>query len=177
MQSFHPPHIYQDQTIYFITAKTINGLPLFNTHRKKDIFLQVFSHLQQEESINVFAWVLHDNHYHVLLKTPSARAIIKFITRLHASTARLLNTFDKMPQRKVWYQYWDRCIRSERDFWERFNYIHHNPVKHGYVTHQEALKEYPYSSYQTWHLRKGETWMASCFMEYPIIDFSVENDD
>lgn len=38
-------------------------------------------------------------------------------------------------ERGIWQRrYWEHCIRDERDYEKHVDYIHFNPVKHGYVT-------------------------------------------
>ena len=38
-------------------------------------------------------------------------------------------------ERGLWQRrYWEHLIRGERDFARHVDYIHYNPVKHGYVT-------------------------------------------
>jgi putative transposase len=64
-------------------------------------------------------------------------------------------------------------MRSEKDYWVRFNYIHHNPVKHGYVS---QMADWAFSSYCYYHERKGEEWLADTFSQYPIVDFSDPRD-
>ena len=47
-------------------------------------------------------------------------------------------------KRGIWQRwYWIHLIRDKRDFKMRMDYIHHNPVKHGYV---KKAKDWPYSS-------------------------------
>jgi len=74
----------------------------------------------------------------------------------------------------VWHNYWDTGIRTEADYWARFNYIHHNPVKHGYVPRTE---DWLYSSYRYYLERKGEEWMTDALRRYPIVDFTDLRDD
>ena len=51
---------------------------------------------------------------------------------------------DARPGRQVWWSYWDRCLWTEGDFWSRINYIHRNPVKHGYA---ETPEQWAHSSW------------------------------
>jgi putative transposase len=55
------------------------------------------------------------------------------IRRIHAITARFINRVDKEPGRKVWYNYWDKCVRTESTLRAYLNYVHTNAAKHGYV--------------------------------------------
>ncbi len=50
-----------------------------------------------------------------------------------------------MVGRRVWYNYWDTCIRSEGEYLARLKYIIQNPERHGIV---DDFREYPFSSYQ-----------------------------
>jgi putative transposase len=65
-------------------------------------------------------------------------------------------------------------MRTEKDFWTRFNYIHNNPVKHGYVKRPE---EWEFSSYQYYLRTHGPEWLQDVFMSYPVIDYSDGRDD
>jgi REP element-mobilizing transposase RayT len=143
--------------------------------------------------VRLYAWVLLANHYHLLLKTGSL-PIYKFIKRLHGESAVRLSKLDDAPGRKVWYQYWDRFPRNKRDFWAYFNYIHINPMKHGYVrvlpddvlvvegrcaqivperaldVHR-CLAQYPHSSYHYYRRVYGEAFLTDAWMRYPIPDY------
>jgi len=49
-------------------------------------------------------------------------------------------------ERGIWQRrYWEHTIRDEEDFVRHIEYIHFNPVKHGYV---ERVEEWPFSSFQ-----------------------------
>ena len=46
---------------------------------------------------------------------------------------------------KIWQdRYWDHLIRDEHDLVQHVNYIHYNPVKHGYV---DKVCDWPFSSF------------------------------
>ena len=94
-----------------------------------------------------------------------------FINRLHGSTSYYINKKCNSHGKKIWQNYWDRIVRDEKDFWFKFNYIHYNPVKHGYVNEPD---QWAYSSYRHFLLEKGETWIADCWQSYPIIEYDFE---
>lgn len=131
-REFHPPHIYQKDSCYFITGAVVGPRPLFNTHEKRSLLRDKLKEEIVALGFSLYAWVILSDHYHLLLKT-SAVPIHTFIQRLHSKSAIELNKLDTAPGRQVWYQYWDRFPRNDRDFWSYFNYIHVNPIKHGYV--------------------------------------------
>lgn len=179
----HPPHIFQDASFYFITTRTVNKKCYFNTDEKKSILKSSLKAGLQKYNFDLYAWVILSNHYHLFIRINYSLNLPKFIKAINGRSSFLLNKFEDRENRKIWYQYWDRCIRSEKDFWARFNYIHHNPIKHGYIKnpdqlflYQFSLFLYQFSSYNQWLKKNGPEWMTSCFSQYPIVDFTCEND-
>lgn len=117
------------------------------------------------------AWVLLENHYHFLIYLKSAQVLPTFVKQLHGLSSYKINKIEDSFGRAIWYSYWDRCIRDEKDFWTKFNYIHNNPIKHGYVG---ALDKWAYSSYKDWVNKKGQDWMVDVFQSYPVLVYSFE---
>ena len=55
-------------------------------------------------------------------------------------------------QSTLWqHRFWEHTIRDERDFVRHVNYIHWNPVKHGYV---KRVVDWPYSSFHR-YIKQG----------------------
>ena len=120
-------------------------------------------------NIKVFAWVILSNHYHLLIHVRKKNDLVRFIKSFHGKSAIEFNRLDSRLGRKVWANYWDHGIRNAADFWKHFNYIHHNPIKHGYSSN---MQDYQFSSYNEWITKKGVEWIESCFSSYPIADFT-----
>ncbi len=172
----HPLHIYEDEMIYFITARTIKKEKFFNTDEKKKILYQALKKSLENYCYLPFAWIILSNHYHLLFKAKRGEDLGSFISSLGSLSSKDLNKLDNQKGRSVWFQYWDYCPRNEKDFYQHFNYIHHNPVKHEYMKTQEEVLKNQFCSYKQWIEKKGEEWMSDCFATYPIIDFTVEGD-
>jgi putative transposase len=106
-----------------------------------------------------------------LLASEYAKEVVRDAIRILAPDYRLII--------RAWvildnhYHLWDTCIRTDSDLWTRFNYIHQNPVKHGYVQH---LEEWRFSSYSYFLRTKGKEWMDDCWERYPVVDF-LDRDD
>ena len=166
-----PPHLYVDQKWYFITAHTIGRTPLFISNVQKSIWVNEFISLIKKFEVDIAAWVLLRDHYHPLCYFDKSTQIPNFLKTLHGVTSYRLNKFDQKQGRKVWYSYWDRLIRDEADYWTKFNYIHYNPIKHGYVN---DLTNWEFSSYIEHLEKKGEDWFADCWASYPVISFDFE---
>lgn len=169
----HPPHLYLNNTWYIFTGSTYQRHHLFKKANYKDIIRDQLKSLVIEFNLQLTAWVILDNHYHILIKSQLGSALPQFFGQLHGRTSFEINGLDKTRGRQVWRNYWDTCIGVDSDYWTRFNYIHHNPIKHGYVT---RIEDWPYSSYHFYLEHKGADWLADTFRQYPIIDFTDPKD-
>ena len=162
-----PPHLYMDASWYFVTASTVNKEHILLTDEHFNLWVVTFKELISEFKMEMAAWAAMPNHCHLLFKPNRAEELGRFMKRLNGSTARKLNLLDNMQGRKVWYSYWDRCMRSEHDFWTRFNYIHFNPVKHGYV---DDPKDWEFSSYSFYVRNDENNWLDEKLSEFPLSD-------
>jgi len=96
---------------------------------------------------------------------------------INGRSSYMLNRLEKKSGRRIWYSYWDTCIRNIDDFYTRFNYIHNNPIKHKYINSLDELPLYKYSSYSYYLETKGQEWISDIFIRYPIIDYVEKYDD
>lgn len=157
-----------------ITGATYQKHRLLKPQGHKDLVRDQLKALLHEFGLKLDAWVILDNHYHLLLKSRLGKKLPSFFGRLHGRTSFDLNGRDGTRGRQVWHNYWDTCIREETDYWTRFNYIHHNPIKHGYVLGSE---DWPFSSYHYYLEHKGRDWLRDAFLQYPVVDFTDPDDD
>lgn len=198
LKDHRPPHIYLDNQIYFVTSRTYKEICYFNSNEKKEIFVEILNDSIKKFNIKIFAWVLLDNHYHLLFNIDNSLAAVtpneqnmlrnntrkgvtcgaeilpRFINYLHSVSALRINRLNNISRRKIWYQYWDYCIRNKADFFKHFNYIHNNPIKHSKVENIEKLEQYKYSSFNLWIKKENREFVDDCFIKYPVLDFSVE---
>lgn len=144
----NPPHLFRANAIYLITASTYQKEPIIYPDDRKALWQDAFLMAAKLYDWVVIAWVVLNNHYHTLVEAPdNPLNLSKFIGSYHQFTARQWNDADGTPGRKVWWNYWDTCIRTEKDFQNRLHYVFWNPVKHGLAETPEA---YPFSNYQAY---------------------------
>lgn len=169
-----PYHLYLDDHIYFISTHIYDNQPILRlASRKAELKKKLDDEIAKKGS-QIIAWVILDNHYHLLIKVKKGEYLQKIFGFTHGSTSYKWNREDNQKGRTVWKNYWDHCIRDERDYWKHFNYIYHNPVKHNYV---EYMENYEFSSFKDYVELNGYEWIMSAFEQHPIIDYSVEHDD
>ncbi len=168
MHDHHPPHLFLDDTWYLITAATLDHARHLAGEESKTIVRDTLRSLVLRFDIRLLAWVILDNHYHLLLRPKHGEALSQLVRQLHGRSSREINLHDKAQGRQIWHNYWDTRVRSESDLWVHVNYVHNNPVKHGYVKDLGAWK---FSSYAYYRRTKGEEWLLDCLQRYPVIDF------
>jgi putative transposase len=171
--SNRPKHIFQDNSIYFITARTIDGQWFLRPDKYKTILLDTIKIKTKKFGFSLVSYAILQNHYHLLLKIGKADHLPKFIRELNGASAREINKADFAIDRKIWWNYYDHVIRNEDDFYKHLNYIHQNPIKHGL---SDTL-EYKFTSYNAWLKIKGKTYLDHSFEKYPIVDFLVGGDE
>jgi len=169
-----PTHIYADNTNYFVTGTILHHAHLLAPAAHKQYLQEEVLNLAPDYGLDIKAWVILNNHYHILFRLVDGEKLPHFINRFHSKTATTFNQWDNQAGRQVWWNYWDWCICNEQDYWRHFNYIHYNPIKHGYV---EQLRDWPYSSLLTYLETEGREWVDDCWRSYPIREFQVEKDD
>ncbi len=68
-----------------------------------------------------------------------------FARGLDEETALRTSSMLARRERGLWQRrYWEHAIRDDIDLERHVDYIHYNPVKHGYVSH---VQDWPYSSF------------------------------
>jgi putative transposase len=165
-----PPHWAMGFTSqYLITASCFEHEPIVGKRscRLTDCEEQVLGACQQYAT-KIYAWCVLPNHYHILLGTRHIRSLCKELGRFHGRSSFRWNGEDCSRGRKVWFRCFDREIRSEGHFWATLNYIHHNPVHHGYV---EKWQNWIWSSSKQFVDRVGRERAKQIWKDYPILDY------
>jgi putative transposase len=158
----------------FLTVVTHERRPLFKD-AQNILRLRAAAQTVMNEMPFCFeaAVILHD-HFHVLWTMPEGdtnyskrmgRLKVEFTHALRGRNALPANVSAsrrKHRESDVWQRrFMEHTIKDEQDFEDHLNYIHYNPVKHGYVRCPHA---WPYSSFNKWIARDVYTqkWACSC---------------
>jgi len=121
----------------------------------------------------IFAWCILPNHYHILVRTDNIKLLRKEIGKFHGRSARFWNKEDEAQGRQVWFNFFDRKMKSNRHFWASVNYIHHNSVKHDYA---EKWQDWAFSSAGVFLEKHGKAETLKIWNEYPILDYGKDWD-
>jgi len=145
---------------FFFTLKTECNAHIFSERQSVLLLGQVFRETKARWPFEIRAVVLLPDHLHAIWSLPSGDddystrwAWLKkeFTKRyLAGGGAEQPTTASRVRNRRrgVWQRrFWEHTIRDERDFDAHFDYIHWNPVKHGYV---DCPADWRYSSFHRW---------------------------
>jgi putative transposase len=136
---------------------------MFSSERRTDFESLLLAALRDLQA-QIFSWVILSNHYHVLLGIENLDPLSTVLKKLHGSTAREWNLADGVQgTRRVWYRYNDRKIRGDRHFYRALNYVHYNPVKHGYVA---SVYDWPWSSVHSYLEVQGRDWLREHWQRF-----------
>ncbi|NOQ63446.1 MAG: transposase [Methyloprofundus sp.] len=137
---------YQPGARYFFTVVTANRKPLLieNINRLR----VAFKTCKERYPFEIDAIVVLPDHLHTLWRLPEGDAdfskrwmVIK--RQFSSGLPREDTSASKIKKREkgIWQRrFWEHCIRNE-DEWRRYmDYIHFNPVKHGYVNNPADWK-------------------------------------
>jgi putative transposase len=114
---------------------------------------------------SLYAWCILPNHYHALVKTNRIRELRQALGRFHGRSSCKWNEEDGSRGRKVWHNCFERPMKTRRHFWATLNYVHHNPVHHGYVEHWQ---DWPWSSAREFIEAVGKPRALELWLAYPI---------
>ena len=160
----------QDTCPYFITATTVNWIPLFSNPEITSILLASLRFLIESQRITLFAYVVMENHLHLIAASP---ALSGEIAKFKSFTARKSIDYyleykygfilDQLAFHKLKhkmdrsYQFWQEGSHPQRMqnaavMKQKVDYIHANPVRRGYV---ELPEHWRYSSAGTYAGTEG----------------------
>lgn len=168
-----PPHPIKNSAFYLITVPCYEHKHRINTEARRQQLLDVVFDKFINEGIEILAWVIIPNHYHLLIKNVDFPLLSKTFRSIHGPLARQWNLEDNRTG-KIWCSYSDRAIRSQKHYYTVINYIHNNPVKHNCVRSPYEWKQ----SSVHWYLENnGRDWLRSCWVEYPVKTYGKTWDD
>ena len=127
-----------------------------------------------ERCLETFAWCVLPNHYHLLVRTDRVKTLRRSLGQFHGRSSRAWNQEEGRTGRQVWFNCFERAMKSEGHFYASLNYVHHNPVKDGYVG---KWTDWPFSSAREFVERVGREEAARLWKEFPILDYGKGWDD
>jgi putative transposase len=170
-----PPHQASEHTRYHVTAACFEHRPCIGYDAARlQAFCDTLLGVLASGGTMIHAWCVLPNHYHALIQTTNILNVLAELGRMHGRLSFAWNGEENTRGRQVWCGATERYMRNEAHFWATLNYVHHNPVHHGYV---ERWSEWPFSSARDYLDQMGREFAALTWRAYPVLDYGAGWDD
>ncbi len=149
---------------FFFTVVTCARVPIFSDSVACKLLGVVFREAISKWPMDLNAIVLLPDHLHMICSLPAGDDeyskrigwIKKEFTKRWLVSGGGESTISQSKRnerrRGIWQpRFWEHTIEEDEDFDNHFDYIHWNPVKHGYV---KCPKDWPHSSFHR-HVKAG----------------------
>ena len=141
---------------YFFTVVTADRTPVFNSPAAVACLRTSFSSVMQRFPFVIDAMVVLQDHLHSIWTLPEGDHDFSRRWRLiktgFTKGARDIPGLPVYVNGSLWQKrFWEHTIRDGQGFERHVDYIHFNPVKHGYVA---RASDWPYSSFHR-YVREG----------------------
>ena len=112
-----------------------------------------FAEIKKRHPFDIIAICVLPEHLHLLIKLPEndhnypmrIRMIKAKFSQFLPKTENISLSRTRKNERGIWQRrYWEHTIRNQQDLEQHIDYIHINPVKHGYVN---RVADWQYSSF------------------------------
>jgi putative transposase len=135
---------------------TVNLAERKNNHLLVDhikALREAFSYVKQRHPIKLDAYVILPEHLHCIWTLPPGDAdfsirwnlLKSHFSRTIAKGERISQSREKRRERGIWQRrFWEHMLRDQEDFNAHVDYIHNNPLKHGWV---KQVVDWPHSSF------------------------------
>jgi putative transposase len=166
---------YQPGGSYFFTIVTYRREPIFASPECVEQLRVAVRTVQNQWSFDVVGAVVLPDHIHFVWTLPAGDA--SYSRRIGRMKALFSSKYGdrgaghrvassasrrKHRERETWQRrFWEHLLRDEDDLKRHLDYIHYNPVKHGYVCCPHL---WPYFSFMHW-VDRGEYeagWGCQC---------------
>jgi len=143
------PHIKKRQIpncVYFVTTTTFERRPFFHNEQYCRILTDDIKYYREKLFFLVLGYVILPDHLHMLILTGWRGGISRIMQRIKGHSSHQIN-IEAQEFGPVWKaDFYSTIIVSRARYNSALNYVHNNPVKHGYAA---SAADWKYSSYQS----------------------------
>ena len=150
-------------TLHHVMIRGIEGTQIFRDDQDREDFLSRMGPLVDKTEATVLAWVLMDNHVHLLISS-GHRGISKFMRCLLTGYAIWYNRKHQRNGHLFENRYKSIICEEDPYLLELVRYIHLNPLRAGVVQSMEELDRYPWGGHSALVGRVKRTWQGTGYI-------------
>lgn len=151
--------------LHHVIQRGNNRQPIFVTVADRERFLSILEHNTSQFGLALHAYVLMDNHFHLLTTPTSADALPKTMQAIGRQYVRYFNQAHGRSGSLWEGRYRSTVLQPERHLLECMAFLDLNPVRAGMVEH---ASEYPWSSYPHYAGLRHDGWLSSPAMVWEL---------
>lgn len=153
-----PWRIEFEGALYHILSRGNQGQDIFLSDVDRHLFLDTLGEMADRYGIDLYAYVLMGNHYHLLLKTQHGN-LSKAMQWFGTAYTRRFNISHNRSGHLFWGRFKSFIVQNDAYLSQLSCYIHRNPLRAGIV---HRLADYPWSSYPVYAYRKkAPKWLKT----------------
>jgi putative transposase len=147
--------VWRSGAVVFFTVNSASRGAEGPLVRNIDVLRSAFKKVMNDWPFKINAMVVLPDHLHCIWTLPNDDHDYSLRWRLiKGNFSRMLPTENeplsesrrKRGERSIWQRrYWEHHIRDEQDYRRHIDYIHYNPVKHGYC---KSARDWRHSSFE-----------------------------
>jgi putative transposase len=138
-----------DRFFFVTTNLAVNVAPLVADER--DLIVGTLASQRQRGDFFLFGFAVMPTHLHLLL-APHNKDLVRIMRNLKSRTGYEIAR-GRRAHGPIWQErYFDTIIRRVRNFWQKLEYIHRNPVEAGLA---KIPEDWEWSSYRH-YIKKGD---------------------
>jgi REP element-mobilizing transposase RayT len=147
-----------DGAFYHVMSRGNEGRNIFFADDDRQGFLGAVGQFSERFKIDIFAYVLMDNHYHLLIRTQRAN-LSKAMQWLGVTYTRRFNNKHSRIGHLFQGRFKSIIVQNDIYLMQLSCYIHRNPLRAGAVN---RLAQYHWSSYPVYaYGKKGPQWLST----------------
>jgi putative transposase len=150
--------IEYEGALYHLMSRGNDGQDIYLNDDDRNLFLETISEMSERFEVDIFAYVLMSNHYHLLVRTN--RANLKKAMQWFGTTyTRRFNNRNFKKGHLFQGRYKSILVQNDAYLMQLSCYIHRNPLRAGIV---RRLIDYKWSSYPIYaYGKKGPEWLST----------------
>ncbi len=154
---------YNPDGIYFITFAIVGWVDVFTRDEYRNILVGSFNHCSRKKGLVIHAWVIMTNHVHMIVSRKGQMPLADIMRDMKKFTSvEIIHAIEEsiVESRKEWmlkiftntgkanpnnikFQFWQQNnhpieISHNKEIEQKMDYIHENPVKHGFANSPEC---------------------------------------
>lgn len=149
--------------LHHIMVRGINKSKIFQVTQDKKLFLERLGQNVIDGECSVYAWVLMDNHAHILFKS-GKHGISSVMRKLLTWYAQYFNRRHNRTGHLFENRYKSILCDEDTYLLALIRYIHLNPVRANIITTLKELDRYPWSGHRAVMGNKTHDWMDTAYI-------------